>query len=403
VQLNARVKDYHEAARSIQIVPVGAKWSAGTDWSLRIVEAALDRAASPDYGLGGPDDKKAAAYALLGCDNFKLGQKEHIKRLKAALSQKAEGGRGAIRREHDGISDLQERRAELSRLLSDAEAAAASLEASCKREAEAGEARLRDGANDMSRAESLRNEKRAALAAAQAAARELSPSVLGELAAAIRHSILAQERERDAIKDVASRMALRVTEHTQRVKSMLEHAAATVITAKNRQVAVEAERGARIHHVTSGQAFATGGPGMGAFAGAFAMNASFSAAVPPSPFSARAGTGAGAGAGGVPSTPSSAASYYLPAIPAPSLLLPSMPSFASASSASYYPSAAAVLASAARPAAHAAAPPMTPGTAAAAAAAGGEGVGRAIPFGSPAASTRSRAASAAKQKTPGRA
>lgn len=72
-QLSMRVRDYHETARSLQLIPLGAKWSGGRDWSLRIDERALDRVHAPDYGSRGSADLKQAAYALLGCEDFKVG------------------------------------------------------------------------------------------------------------------------------------------------------------------------------------------------------------------------------------------------------------------------------------------------------------------------------------------
>lgn len=323
--LNARIKDYHETARALQVVPSNAKWSGNRDWSIHINERALERANNPDYGK--PDDTKQAAYALLSCENFKLGQKDYFRKLRSGLISKAEMGRAAIRKEADGVAELAEKRAELTRALTEAEADTINFESKAKREVENGETRLKEGAIEMTKAESLRNEKRIHLSNAQASARELSPAVLAELAAAIRHSIAAQEREREYIKDMASRMALRVTEHTQRVKSTLEHASAAMITSKNRQISIETERATRINHVMVGVSASTLGSSssnlsssfIGGTTGTTTTTASsmMSSSIPYFP----------------PSTPSSLATVplsssalNLPAIPVPQLELPSLTS-----------------------------------------------------------------------------
>ena len=245
--LQTKVKDYHDTGRQLQIIPVGAKWSGGQDWSLRIDERALiDKvAANPSFGYGG-DDKRQAAYALLGCSDFKNGQKEWLRRLRQGLTTNAEKAKGNIRKELDMIADANEKRSDKVRLAEDASSSAAQIEAAVRRETESGELRLRDQSEELARAESIRDEKRAQLDAALVAARELGPSVLGELSAAIRHMAAQQTREREAIKDTASRMALKVVEHVQHVKSLMEHASASSISAKNRQAVIEAERDSRI-------------------------------------------------------------------------------------------------------------------------------------------------------------
>jgi len=278
--LQLRVKDYHDAARQLQIIPLGAKWSGNQDWSLRIDERALvDRvAANPSYGYA-DGDRRQAAYALLGCEDFKNGQKEWLRRLRAGLVANADKSRNAIRREADIIHDANERRSEASRAAEDASASAQQLEAAARREAEAGENRLRDSAAELARCEAARDERRSQLEAAQAAARELGPAVLGELAAAIRHMEASQQREREAVKDTASRMALRVVEHVQQVKAMLEHASAASIQAKNRQVVAEAEREARIRQSLGGG----GGPSSSSSYGAGGRTLFGSGTVPQTP------------------------------------------------------------------------------------------------------------------------
>lgn len=248
--LQNKVKDYHDTGRQLQIIPVGAKWSGGQDWSLRIDERALiDKvAANPSFGYGG-DDKRQAAYALLGCTDFKNGQKEWLRRLRQGLTTNAEKAKGNIRKELDMIADATEKRSDKVRLAEDASSSAAQIEAAVRRETESGELRLRDQGEELARAELARDEKRAQLDAALAAARELGPSVLGELSAAIRHMAAQQTREKESIKDTASRMALKVVEHVQHVKSLMEHASASSITAKNRQAVIEAERDSRIRQL----------------------------------------------------------------------------------------------------------------------------------------------------------
>ena len=200
--LQTRVKDYHDNARQLQIIPLGAKWSGSQDWSLRITEHALAElvAANPSYGHA-DGDRRQAAYALLGCEDFKNGQKEWLRRLRQGLTTNAEKARGNIRREIDGITDAGERRTEMARAAEEAMAAAGQFEACARREAETGESRLREQAAELQRCEAARDERRTQLEAALAAARDLGPSVLGELAAAIRHMAAYQEREREAIKD----------------------------------------------------------------------------------------------------------------------------------------------------------------------------------------------------------
>lgn len=184
--------------------------------------------------------------------SVQLGQKDYIKRLRTGLTTKAEESRANIRKLTDATAESTERRAEMARLVAECEATISHLEAAARREGEVAEQRLRDGANEMSRVEAMRDERKAQLAAAQASARELSPSALSEFAAAIRHMVACQESERQAIKDAAARMALRATEHVERTHALLDHAAATVINAKNRQIQVENERGARISRVVHG-------------------------------------------------------------------------------------------------------------------------------------------------------
>jgi len=267
--LQLRARDYHDAARQLQIIPLGAKWSGGQDWGLRLDERALAErvAANPAYGLA-DGDRRAAAGALLGAEDFKGGQKAWLRKLKAGLASNADKARASIRRELEAIADAGERRGEATRAAEEAEAAAAQLEAAARREAEAGELRAREQAAELARCEAARDERRAQLEAARAQARELGPAVLGELAAAVRHLAAHQEREREAVKDAASRAALRVVEHVQRVRALLEHASAAGITARNRQSVAEAERDARIRQVLAGSGGLGVGVGVGVGAGA---------------------------------------------------------------------------------------------------------------------------------------
>lgn len=66
-QLDARLRDYHDRARMLQLVPKGAKYSFGVDFSLSLDPRALERVAAPAYGAD-EGDRRAAASALVGAD-----------------------------------------------------------------------------------------------------------------------------------------------------------------------------------------------------------------------------------------------------------------------------------------------------------------------------------------------
>ena len=65
--LDARLRDYHDRARMLQLVPKGAKYSFGVDFSLSLDTRALERVSAPNYGAD-EGDRRAAASALVGSD-----------------------------------------------------------------------------------------------------------------------------------------------------------------------------------------------------------------------------------------------------------------------------------------------------------------------------------------------
>ncbi len=243
-QLDARLRDYHDRARMLQLVPKGAKYSFGVDFSLSLDVRALERVAAPAYGAD-EGDRRAAASALVGAD-MKGVIKKNIRYLKTCFVKNASDLRTGILGAATEAAEGGERRAALVRAIEDAEAATAALEATARREAEAGDARLAEGAAEIARCAVGCADRRAAAAAAAARAKELSPGVLAELAASIASLEASQLAERQRMSDLVARCLLRVSEHKQATRAKLDAAAAAVITAKNRMAAAEADREARL-------------------------------------------------------------------------------------------------------------------------------------------------------------
>lgn len=303
--LGARVHDYHDKARALQLIPKGAKYSLGRDFTLRLNDRALERAASTAFGSRGDADVKEASYELLGA-NMKATVKADIRQLRAHLMDKSKSERSSIMAAEDGISDAQRRKADMLRAKEDAERAVATAEVAVSKETELAEARLAEGAAEIAKVAESRDARRAACVAAEASAKELSAAVLAELSKAIASMQAAQASERQRMTDLICRTMLRVSEHKSSIQAMLTAAAGTVVTARDQQASMEGDRSARIAAPYAPAAAAAHAP-----AGRYSSVAS-------------AATSSAA-----PATSSRLSATVPAAIPAPMLSLPNVPGFPS--------------------------------------------------------------------------
>jgi hypothetical protein len=228
----------------LQLVPKGAKYSFGVDFSLSLDARALTRVADASYGAE-EGDRRAAASALVSADMKGL-IKKNIRYLKSCFVKNAADLRSQILTAGAEAANAAERRAALARALEDAELGTASVEGAARREAETGDARLGDGIADIARTAAAAAERRVAAAGATARAKELSPGVLAELAASISSLEAAQSAERQRMSDLIARCLLRVSEHKQATRAKLDAAAAAAITLKQRAVDQEVLRNSRL-------------------------------------------------------------------------------------------------------------------------------------------------------------
>lgn len=243
-QLDSAVNAYHEGARSLQMIPKGAKYSMGCDFSLHVDERALGACAEPKHGSS-EGDLKAVAYALLGQD-MKVGIKEKIRYLRGLLVKKAADSRGATLDTGDACAELSRARETIAKALAEAEATQAAAAAAVQAEAAAVAARLADGSGELSKAESLRAQKRAEMLQAASSRAELSAAVLAELESSIEHMAAAQAGERARLADAVSRLVVRIEEHRRSVVQRLAACAISAQSFKEGQKLQEAARAARL-------------------------------------------------------------------------------------------------------------------------------------------------------------
>jgi len=247
VQLESRLRDYHEKARGLQLVPRGAKWSSNVDFTLRLDESALDKVS---LGLGGGVDlgseRRAASNALLGGADMKGVIKNNLRFLRTTLIKHQTMVRTSMASIAEEIERGCETKAQVLRGVGDAETAVASIEASARREAEAGDSKIAEASAAIAAARAVCDSKRQAADSAGSAAGELSPGVLADLEASISSMEVSQRAERQRLSDLVARCLLRVSEHKQSCRTRLDCAAAAVINTKQRVACVEAEREARI-------------------------------------------------------------------------------------------------------------------------------------------------------------
>jgi hypothetical protein len=228
----------------LQLVPKGAKYSYGVDFSLSLDARALTRVADAAYGTD-EGDRRAAASALVSAD-MKGVIKKNIRYLKTCFVKSAADLRGCILSAGTEATAASERRAALARALEDAELGTVSVEAAIRREAEAADARLAEGAADVARTAAAAAERRSAAVGAAARAKELSPGVLAELSASISSLEAAQAAERQRMSDLIARCLLRVSEYKQTTRAKLDAGAAAAIVAKKRAIEAEAARHTRL-------------------------------------------------------------------------------------------------------------------------------------------------------------
>jgi SMC interacting uncharacterized protein involved in chromosome segregation len=201
--LDARLRDYHDRARMLQLVPKGAKYSFGVDFSLSLDTRALERVAAPSYGSD-EGDRRTAASALVGAD-MKGVIKKNIRYLKTCFVKNASDLRTSILSSTTEASECNERRATLVRCIEEMETSTAVLETTARREAEAGDARLAEGAAEIARCAANCTDRRSTAATAASRAKELSPAVLAELAASIASLEASQHAERQRMSDLIAR------------------------------------------------------------------------------------------------------------------------------------------------------------------------------------------------------